>query len=101
MRKERSFYFGVQIFGECPVEKKGRTVVIDINLIRKTPDVVRENIKKKFQDSKLPLVDEVIELDRKNREAMQQADSLRNQRKVLSKEIGGLMKQGKKDPWLT
>ena len=97
MRKERSFYFGVQIFGVCPVEKKGRTVVIDINLIRKTPDVVRENIKKKFQDSKLPLVDEVIELDRKNREAMQQADSLRNQRKVLSKEIGGLMKQGKKD----
>ena len=97
MRKERSFYFGVQIFGACPVEKKGRTVVIDINLIRKTPDVVRENIRKKFQDSKLPLVDEVIELDRKNREAMQQADSLRNQRKVLSKEIGGLMKQGKKD----
>lgn len=48
MRKERSFYFGVQIFGACPVEKKGRTVVIDINLIRKTPDVVRENIKKKF-----------------------------------------------------
>ena len=54
MRKERSFYFGVQIFGACPAEKKGRTVVIDINLIRKTPDVVRENIKKKFQDSKLP-----------------------------------------------
>lgn len=41
-------------FRGCPVEKKGRTVVIDINLIRKTPDVVRENIKKKFQDSKLP-----------------------------------------------
>ena len=70
MRKKRSFYFGVQIFGACPAEKKGRTVVIDINLIRKTPDVVRENIKKKFQDSKLPLVDEVIELDRKNCEAM-------------------------------
>ena len=87
MRKKRSFYFGVHISGACPAEKKGRTVVIDINLIRKTPDVVRENIKKKFQDSKLPLVDEVIELDRKNREAMQQADSLRNQRKVLSKEI--------------
>ena len=57
--------------------------MIDINLIRKTPDVVRENIKKKFQDSKLPLVDEVIELDRKNREAMQQADNLRNQRKDI------------------
>ena len=77
--------------------QKGRNTVIDINLIRKTPDVVRENIRRKFQDSKLPLVDEVIELDRKNREAMQHADSLRNQRKVLSKEIGGLMKQGKKD----
>ena len=50
--------------------------MIDINLIRKTPDVVRENIRKKFQDSKLPLVDEVIELDRKNREAMQQAGIL-------------------------
>ena len=77
--------------------QKGRNTVIDINLIRKTPDVVRENIRRKFQDSKLPLVDEVIDLDRKNREAMQRADSLRNQRKVLSKEIGGLMKQGKKD----
>ena len=54
MRKKRSFYFGVHISGACPAEKKGRTVVIDINLIRKTPDVVRENIKKKFQDSKLP-----------------------------------------------
>ena len=71
--------------------------MIDINLIRKNPDVVRENIRKKFQDSKLVLVDEVIELDRKNREAMQQADSLRNQRKVLSKEIGGLMKAGKQE----
>ena len=71
--------------------------MLDINMLRKTPDVVRENMKKKFQDAKLYLVDEVIELDRKNREAMQQADALRNQRKVLSKQIGGLMKQGKKD----
>ena len=71
--------------------------MIDINLIRKNPDVVRENIKKKFQDSKLVLLDEVIELDKKNREAMQRADSLRNQRKVLSKEIGGLMKAGKRE----
>ncbi|MBQ4608215.1 MAG: serine--tRNA ligase, partial [Clostridia bacterium] len=71
--------------------------MLDINMLRKTPDVVRENMKKKFQDAKLYLVDEVIELDIKNREAMQQADSLRNQRKVLSKQIGGLMKQGKKD----
>ena len=71
--------------------------MLDIKFVRDNPDAVKENIKKKFQDAKLPLVDEVIELDRKNREAMQQADSLRNQRKVLSKEIGGLMKQGKKD----
>ena len=71
--------------------------MLDINMLRKTPEIVRENMKKKFQDHKLYLVDEVIDLDRKNREAMQQADALRNQRKVLSKEIGGLMKQGKKD----
>ena len=71
--------------------------MLDINMLRKTPDVVRENMKKKFQDAKLYLVDEVIELDIKNREAMQQADNLRNQRKVLSKQIGGLMKQGKKE----
>ena len=71
--------------------------MLDINMLRKTPDVVRENMKKKFQENKLHLVDEVIELDIKNREAMQTADSLRNQRKVLSKEIGGLMKQGKKE----
>ena len=71
--------------------------MLDINMLRKTPEIVRENMKKKFQEHKLYLVDEVIELDQKNREAMQQADALRNQRKVLSKEIGGLMKQGKKE----
>ena len=58
--------------------------MLDIRYIRENPELVRENIKKKFQDAKLPLVDEVIDLDRKNREAMQQADSLRNQRKVIS-----------------
>ena len=71
--------------------------MIDINLIRNDPDLVRENIKKKFQDAKLPLVDEVIELDRQNRAAMQQADALRNRRKVTSKEIGSLMAKGLKD----
>ena len=71
--------------------------MIDINLIRNDPDLVRENIKKKFQDAKLPLVDEVIELDRQNRAAMQQADALRNRRKVTRKEIGGLMAKGLKD----
>ena len=71
--------------------------MIDINLIRTNPDLVRENIKKKFQDSKLPLVDEVIELDKANRAAMTEADGLRNRRKVLSKQIGGLMAKGQKD----
>ena len=71
--------------------------MLDINLIRNNPDLVRENIKKKFQDAKLTLVDEVIELDRKHRAAMQQADALRNKRKVTSKEIGGLMAKGQKD----
>ncbi|MBR3504637.1 MAG: serine--tRNA ligase [Clostridia bacterium] len=71
--------------------------MLDINLIRTNPDLVRENIKKKFQDQKLPLVDEVIELDKQNRAAMQQADALRNQRKVISKKIGGMMAKGQKD----
>ncbi len=71
--------------------------MLDINLLRNNPDLVRENIKKKFQDQKLPLVDEVIELDKQNRAAMQQADGLRNQRKVLSKQIGGMMAKGQKD----
>ncbi|MBO4884809.1 MAG: serine--tRNA ligase, partial [Clostridia bacterium] len=71
--------------------------MLDINLLRTNPDLVRENIRKKFQDQKLPLVDEVIELDKANRAAMQQADSLRNQRKVISKQIGGMMAKGQKD----
>ena len=71
--------------------------MLDIKFVRENPDAVKENIKKKFQDAKLPLVDEVIELDRANRAAMQQADALRNKRKVTSKEIGGLMAKGMKD----
>ncbi|MCR5264888.1 MAG: serine--tRNA ligase [Clostridiales bacterium] len=71
--------------------------MIDINLIRTDPELVRENIKKKFQDEKLVLVDEVIELDKEYRAAIQQADALRSSRKKLSKEIGGLMAKGKKD----
>ena len=71
--------------------------MIDINMLRTNPDLVRENIKKKFQDVKLPLVDEVIELDKANRAAMTEADGLRNKRKVLSKQIGGLMAKGQKD----
>ena len=71
--------------------------MIDINLIRTNPDLVKENIKKKFQDQKLPLVDEVIDLDKKNREAIQRAGDLRSLRNKLSKQIGALMGQGKKD----
>lgn len=71
--------------------------MIDINLIRENRDIVKENIKKKFQGEKLPLVDEVIELDVKNREAKLNGDNLRSERKNLSSQIGELMKQGKKD----
>ena len=71
--------------------------MIDLNLIRTNPELVRENIRKKFQDQKLPLVDEVLELDNKNREAIQRADYLRSQRNKISKQIGALMGQGKKD----
>ena len=71
--------------------------MIDIKFLRENPDVVKENIKKKFQDHKLVLVDEVIELDSKNREAKLKGDELRSKRNSLSSEIGNLMKQGKKD----
>ena len=71
--------------------------MIDIKFLRENPDVVKENIKKKFQDHKLVLVDEVIELDKKNRQAMQNGDNLRAKRKTLSNEIGNVMKQGNKE----
>ena len=72
--------------------------MLDIKFIRENPDVVKENIKKKFQDQKLPLVDEVIELDAKRRAAIVEADQLRAARNSLSKKIGMLMGQAKKDP---
>ena len=71
--------------------------MIDIRLIRTNPELVKENIKKKFQDEKLVLVDEVLELDGQLRAAATEADSLRNQRNVSSKQIGALMAQGKKE----
>ena len=71
--------------------------MIDIKLLRENPDLVRENIKKKFQDEKLVLVDEVLDLDVKNRKAQVNGDNLRAERKSLSNEIGNLMRQGKKD----
>ena len=71
--------------------------MIDIKFLRENPDIVKENIKKKFQDKKIQLVDEVIKLDKDHRAIMQHGDELRNKRKNLSNEIGNLMKQGKKD----
>ncbi len=71
--------------------------MIDIKLVRENPDLVKENIKKKFQDAKLHLVDEVIELDKKNREATLKGDTLRNNRNSLSSKIGVLIKNGEKE----
>ena len=71
--------------------------MIDMKWIRNDPEKVKENIRKKFQDEKLPLVDEVVELDKKFREAKVQGDELRSQRKSISKKIGALMGQGKKE----
>ena len=72
--------------------------MLDIKFIRENPDIVKENIKKKFQDAKLPLVDEVIELDSQRRANIQEADQLRSDRNRLSKQVGMLMGQAKKDP---
>ena len=72
--------------------------MLDIRFIRENPEAVKENIKKKFQDEKLPLVDQVIELDRRNRDAMTEANNLRAARNSLSKQVGVLMGQAKKDP---
>ncbi len=71
--------------------------MIDIKLIRENPELVKENIKKKFQDEKLPLVDEVMELDIENRKTIQQMEQLRADRNRISKEIGGFMAKGMKD----
>ena len=72
--------------------------MLDIKFIRENPDIVKENIKKKFQDEKLPLVDEVIELDSQRRANIQEADQLRSDRNRLSKQVGMLMGQAKKGP---
>ena len=71
--------------------------MIDIKFLRENPEIVKENIKKKFQDSKLPLVDEVIVLDTERRKVQQEADDLKAAKNKIAKEIGGLMKQGKKE----
>ena len=71
--------------------------MIDINLIRENPQLVKANIKKKFQDKKLPLVDEIIELDKKKRALQLEGDTRRAQRNTLAKNIGALMREGKRD----
>ena len=71
--------------------------MIDIKFLREKPELVKENMKKKFQDHKLVLVDEVLDLDSKNREIKLKGDDLRSKRNSLSQEIGNLMKQGKKE----
>ena len=71
--------------------------MLDIKFVRENPEIVKQNIRNKFQDKKLPLVDEVIELDKRNREIKQEVEALRAERNKLSKQIGGLMKQGKKE----
>ena len=71
--------------------------MLDIKFLRENPDIVKQNIKNKFQDQKLGLVDEVIELDAEKRKTQQEADQLRADRKKISKEIGALMGQGKKE----
>ena len=71
--------------------------MLDIKFVRENPDAVKENIKKKFQDEKLPLVDEAIELDAKKRSLQQEADDLKAERNKISKQIGALMGQGKKE----
>ena len=71
--------------------------MIDIKFLRENPEAVKENIKKKFQNDKLPLVDEVIALDRRNREIKVEVEALRAERNKASKQIGGLMASGKRD----
>ena len=70
--------------------------MLDLKFLRENPEVVKQNIQKKFQDRKLPLVDEVIELDAQARATQQEADELRAERNKISKQIGALMAQGKK-----
>ena len=71
--------------------------MLDIKFLRENPDIVKQNIKNKFQDSKLLLVDEVIELDKRNRDIKKEVEALRAERNKISKMIGGLMKEGRKE----
>ncbi len=70
--------------------------MLDIKFVRNNPEEVKQNIRNKFQDSKLPLVDEVLELDKRNREIKQEVEALRAEKNKISKQIGALMGQGKR-----
>ena len=71
--------------------------MLDIKFVRENPEIVKQNIKNKFQDHKLELVDQVIELDKKNRDIKQEVEALRANKNKVSKQIGALMAQGKRD----
>ncbi len=90
------FLFTAEIF-PLTGSKKGIEEMLDIKFVRENPEIVKQNIRNKFQDKKLHLVDEVIELDKKNREIKQEVEALRASRNKLSKEIGALMAQKKKE----
>ena len=90
------FLFTAEIFS-LTGSKKGIEEMLDIKFVRENPEIVKQNIRNKFQDKKLHLVDEVIELDKKNREIKQEVEALRASRNTLSKEIGALMAQKKKE----
>jgi seryl-tRNA synthetase len=79
------------------IEYFRRNKMLDIKFVRENPEVVKQNIRNKFQDNKLELVDKVLELDKENREIKQEVEALRAERNKISKQIGALMAQGKKE----
>ena len=79
------------------VSEKRRNTMLDLRFVRENPEIVKQNIRNKFQDNKLPLVDEVIALDEESRKVKKEADDLRANRNKISKQIGMLMGQGKKE----
>ena len=97
-KQEKVFaYFTKKVYNRPNYILGGTLIMLDIKFLRENPDIVKQNIKNKFQDRKLPLVDEVIALDKESRATQQEADELRAKRKKISKNIGGLMAQGKKE----
>jgi seryl-tRNA synthetase len=95
----KEFFYCKNNSGTQPriIQITGGNQMLDLKFVRENPEIVKQNMKNKFQDHKLPLVDEVIELDQESRQVKQEADNLRAERNKTSKQIGGLMAQGKKD----